>query len=234
LHALDVGAREQFLADLARLGEAVFGATGALRINYAIFGNVEPALHAHVHPRFVDEPAAMRNANPWGYDWALAPAFDLPIHAALRDDIRCRLLGSSSVGAPEHSARLHHIDLTVAELERSTSFYDRWLTAMGFVRINDVSEGPLWRSSGFEFGLQQAAPQLASRPHDRRAVGLHHIAFAAPSCAAVEQLHAELRAAGVVILDPPAFYEQYAPGYFAVFFVDPDGIKLEYVFTPSM
>jgi diadenosine tetraphosphate (Ap4A) HIT family hydrolase len=92
LHALDVGAREQFLGDLARLGEAVFNATGALRINYAIFGNVEPALHAHVHPRFVDEPAAMRNANPWGYDWTLAPVFDLATYEPLRDDIRRRLL----------------------------------------------------------------------------------------------------------------------------------------------
>ena len=51
-------------------------ATGALRINYAIFGNVEPALHAHVHPRYADEPEAMRTTNPWGYDWQQAPAFD--------------------------------------------------------------------------------------------------------------------------------------------------------------
>ena len=92
LNALSPTVREQFLATWQRLGEAVFGATGALRINYAIFGNVEPALHAHVHPRFSDEPVAMRSANPWGYDWTQAPAFDLSIHALLRDDIRRRLL----------------------------------------------------------------------------------------------------------------------------------------------
>ena len=50
--------RPQYLADLARLGQVVFEMTGAMRINYAIFGNVEPALHAHVLPRYADEPGA--------------------------------------------------------------------------------------------------------------------------------------------------------------------------------
>lgn len=83
--------REHFMSDLARLGDAVLAVTGALRINYAIFGNQEPALHAHVHPRYVDEPEAMRSANPWSYDWSQAPAFDLTLHAALRDAIRGEL-----------------------------------------------------------------------------------------------------------------------------------------------
>jgi diadenosine tetraphosphate (Ap4A) HIT family hydrolase len=50
--------------------------TGAARINYAIFGNQEPALHAHVIPRYLDEPQALRTAQPWAYDWSQAPAFD--------------------------------------------------------------------------------------------------------------------------------------------------------------
>jgi diadenosine tetraphosphate (Ap4A) HIT family hydrolase len=94
LNALERAAREQFLSDLGLLGEAVLAATGALRINYAIFGNVEPALHAHVHPRYTREPEAMRTNNPWGYDWQQAPAFDAALHAPLRDSIR------------EHLARL--------------------------------------------------------------------------------------------------------------------------------
>ena len=67
---------------------AVLAATGALRINYAIFGNLEPALHAHVHPRYADEPEAMRTSNPWAYDWSRAPAFDERAHGPLRDSIR--------------------------------------------------------------------------------------------------------------------------------------------------
>ena len=88
LNALDAAARARFMSDLAYLGDAVLNATGALRINYAIFGNLEPALHGHVHPRYVDEPLAMRTGNPWSYDWSLAPAFDVNVHGELRDRIR--------------------------------------------------------------------------------------------------------------------------------------------------
>ena|SRR5687768_12278337 len=92
LNALAAAARDQFMRDLGLLGEAVRQATNALRINYAIFGNLEPALHAHVHPRFADEPLAMRTQNPWAYDWSRAPGFDATLHGELRDLIRGRLV----------------------------------------------------------------------------------------------------------------------------------------------
>lgn len=91
LNALDRASLDVFLSDLGLLGEAVLAATGALRINYAIFGNLEPALHAHVHPRYADEPEDKRTANPWAYDWQLAPVFDAQAHASLRDLIRQQL-----------------------------------------------------------------------------------------------------------------------------------------------
>jgi diadenosine tetraphosphate (Ap4A) HIT family hydrolase len=84
-------AQSAFLADMARLGQAVLELTGAIRINYAIFGNVEPALHAHVLPRFADEPEAMRTANPWGYDWNAARRFDADRDGALLVALRERL-----------------------------------------------------------------------------------------------------------------------------------------------
>ncbi len=80
LNALSVTERDQFMADLGRLGDAVLAATGALRINYAIFGNLEPALHAHVHPRYADEPEAMRTNNPWAYDWSQAALWNEATH----------------------------------------------------------------------------------------------------------------------------------------------------------
>lgn len=92
LNALPRVARDQFMSDLGRLGDAVQAATGALRINYAIFGNLEPALHAHVHPRYADEPEAMRTGNPWSYDWSAAPPFDASLHGELRDSIRWYVL----------------------------------------------------------------------------------------------------------------------------------------------
>jgi diadenosine tetraphosphate (Ap4A) HIT family hydrolase len=91
LNVLGAAERERFLADLCRLGDAVLAATGALRINYSIFGNLEPALHAHVHPRFVDEPETMRTNHPWAYDWSQAPLFDPRQHGPLCDAIRARL-----------------------------------------------------------------------------------------------------------------------------------------------
>jgi catechol 2,3-dioxygenase-like lactoylglutathione lyase family enzyme len=208
----------------------VLAATGALRINYAMFGNVEPALHAHVHPRYTDEQESLRTVHPWGYDWAAARSFDVTTDAALRDAIREKLLAlQASSGAARGDGRIHHLDLTVRDLVVSTAFYDRWLPRIGFQRIADCAEGPLWRGKDLELGLQQAR---ASTAHDRYAPGLHHLAFSASSREAVIELHESMRTSGVKVLDAPAEYPNYAPGYFAMFFADPDGLKLEYVFTP--
>ena len=91
LNEMPLEAQSAFLADMARLGQAVLDLTGAVRINYSIFGNLEPALHAHVLPRFADEPAQMRTANPWGYDWSTARRFDADRDGALLAALRSRL-----------------------------------------------------------------------------------------------------------------------------------------------
>jgi diadenosine tetraphosphate (Ap4A) HIT family hydrolase len=76
LNALGARERIAFLSDMSRLGDALLKVTGAARINYAIFGNQEPALHAHVIPRYLDEPESLRAEQPWAYDWNAAPAFE--------------------------------------------------------------------------------------------------------------------------------------------------------------
>jgi diadenosine tetraphosphate (Ap4A) HIT family hydrolase len=91
LNALKGAERTAFLADMAALGDAVLSVTHAVRINYAIFGNQDPALHAHVIPRYHDEPAEFRTAQPWAYDWNAAPAFGLDRHRDLRDRIHAAL-----------------------------------------------------------------------------------------------------------------------------------------------
>lgn len=88
LNAMQPAHRERFLQDMARLGDAVFKVTNALRINYALFGNVEPALHAHVVPRYADEAPELRTAHPWAYDWTQAPPFDLTVHGPLLRQLR--------------------------------------------------------------------------------------------------------------------------------------------------
>ena len=85
LNALGAHERTLFLQDLARLGDAVLKVTGAERINYAILGNLEPALHAHVIPRYADEPEKLRTAHPWAYDWEAAPLFDRAVNHDLAE-----------------------------------------------------------------------------------------------------------------------------------------------------
>ena len=83
LNVLGVRDRMAFLADMSRLGDALLKVTGAVRINYAIFGNRDAALHAHVIPRYQDEPLALRTEQPWAYDWSAAPAFERASFEAL-------------------------------------------------------------------------------------------------------------------------------------------------------
>ncbi len=93
LNAMSPAAQAAFLADMARLGQAVLEVTGAVRINYAMFGNLEPALHAHVFPRFESEPEELRTAHPWGYDWTRARAFDAARDGAQLEALRRQLRG---------------------------------------------------------------------------------------------------------------------------------------------
>jgi diadenosine tetraphosphate (Ap4A) HIT family hydrolase len=91
LNALGAQDRSQFLNDMARVGDALLKVTQAARINYAIFGNQEPALHAHIVPRFTDEPEALRTAHPWAYDWQAAPMFERGAFQELADNLRREL-----------------------------------------------------------------------------------------------------------------------------------------------
>jgi diadenosine tetraphosphate (Ap4A) HIT family hydrolase len=91
LNALGAQERTGFLLDMARLGDALLKVTGAIRINYAIYGNIEPALHAHVIPRYADEVDKLRTAQPWAYDWAAAPAFDRTAYQELAESLRKEL-----------------------------------------------------------------------------------------------------------------------------------------------
>ena len=72
--------------------------------------------------------------------------------------------------------------------------------------------------------------------HDRYAPGLHHMAFHAESRSAVDSVHAVMHTAGATVLDPPTDYTAqrgYSPGYYAAFYADPDGVKLEVAYIPE-
>jgi len=75
LNALSRAARALFLYEMTAVGDAILELTNALRINYEMLGNIEPALHAHLFPRYAEEAEDVRTAPIWLHDWGAAPAF---------------------------------------------------------------------------------------------------------------------------------------------------------------
>ncbi len=142
---------------------------------------------------------------------------------------------------------LSHIDLSISDPDRSIPFYEAFFEALGYRRFkSDACDfaGPKPRraawftryDSGSFFGIEvrPARPESADKLHDRYAPGLHHMAFHAESPEAVDRVHSAMQTAGATILDPPTEYSgpAYSPGYYAAFFADPDGLKLEVVYEP--
>ena len=68
---LERSQRAQYLCDMALIGDALLKVTGSFRINYAILGNTDPALHAHIVPRYSWEPDEFRKGPPWSYGKAV-------------------------------------------------------------------------------------------------------------------------------------------------------------------
>jgi catechol 2,3-dioxygenase-like lactoylglutathione lyase family enzyme len=124
---------------------------------------------------------------------------------------------------------LSHIAFTASDLDRSAAFYDVVLGFMGYARWPAVDGQAKWKKPGVGIVLLYTAQK--DQAHDRTAPGLHHYSFEADSRAEVDALHALLVKNNATILDAPADY-QYTPDYYAVFFADPDGLKLELCFAP--
>ncbi len=134
---------------------------------------------------------------------------------------------------------IDHLDLVVSSLERSLAFYGELLLPLGYVRQSEI-EGErgervvyLGRGGG-DMGSISLRERQSRGPerYDRYGLGLHHLALAAPSRALVDERAGWLRGRGAVIESEPREYD-YTPGYYAVFFHDPDGIKLELVHRPA-
>lgn len=132
-------------------------------------------------------------------------------------------------------AGIHHIDLVVSSIERSLSFYRELLGPLGWHRVSEV-EGErgetIWYLSGAGCALGLRAAQSDSPPYDRYRVGFHHLCLEAASRAAVDERADWLIEHGAEIETGPQEYA-YIPGYYAVFFYDPDGMKLEIVHVPG-
>jgi catechol 2,3-dioxygenase-like lactoylglutathione lyase family enzyme len=127
---------------------------------------------------------------------------------------------------------LGHLDLVCRDLGRSLAFYEAVFEPLGleppflvpgergeqihYLRFPQAGSGSL--------GLRQA---LVDQEFDLYAPGLHHLAFAVENREEVDGLHNRAAAAGAEILHAPRLWPQYHPEYYATFFLDPDGFRLE-------
>jgi glyoxylase I family protein len=128
-----------------------------------------------------------------------------------------------------------HLDLVVSDLDRSLAFYRSLLEPLGYDNATEIvgeqGERVVYLHGS---GLVAVSVRAANAPgdYDRYRIGLHHLAFQAPSREVVEERLRWARSQGVEIENDPKEYD-YMPGYYAGFFRDPDGIKLEVVHVPD-
>jgi catechol 2,3-dioxygenase-like lactoylglutathione lyase family enzyme len=129
---------------------------------------------------------------------------------------------------------VHHFDLVVSELDRSLDFYVELLEPLGYTRAADIvgerGERVVYIGGS---GIVPVSLREAQTPgsYDRYRVGIHHVAFEAPSREVVDERLRWAHEQGVEVENDPREYD-YMPGYYAGFFYDPDGIKLEIVHVP--
>jgi glyoxylase I family protein len=127
-----------------------------------------------------------------------------------------------------------HLDLVVSDLERSLAFYRGLLRPLGYER-ESVIVGERGERVVYLIGSGKVAVSLRGAQteglYDRYRIGLHHLAFEAQSREAVDERLRWVREQGIEVESDPKEYD-YRPGYYAGFFYDPDGIKLEVLHVP--
>ena len=120
---------------------------------------------------------------------------------------------------------IHHIDLPVVDVERSRAFYERVLAPLALSLVIHNRH-----PNGHEvLGFGRLPDPVFWIRNGRPAIGLLHVAFAAPTRAAVRAFHAAGLLAGGTCNGPPGLRPRYADDYYAAFMVDPDGHNIEAV-----
>jgi len=125
---------------------------------------------------------------------------------------------------------IYHIEINVSNFQKSKAFYQDFLERLGYKRIVDGKDFAGWGNgeAGIFVTYLERYKELGFH---RGRVGLNHIAFQAKSKADVDRLHSEFLVPRniKVLYGGPKEYPEYRKGYYAVYFEDPDRIKLEFV-----
>ena len=128
-----------------------------------------------------------------------------------------------------HVLRLDHLYVSVRDLQASERFYDPVMQALGFKKGTRAIAGEPhvhYLGRTLQYTLR---PARSGEQADPYATGsLHHVCFQVADANAVHEAYQRLRALGVEA-SPPQRYPEYRPDYYATFFRDPDGIRLEIV-----
>ena len=121
---------------------------------------------------------------------------------------------------------IDHIYITVSDMQRSEKFYDVVMGVLGFRKSRfqiDAEQHIQYYNRLFGVVLR---PARITNPHNPYAPGLHHFCLRVESEKEVQEVACMLKERGISV-DEPKRYPEYAPDYFAMFFSDPDGIRLE-------
>lgn len=121
---------------------------------------------------------------------------------------------------------IDHIYITVSDMERSEKFYDVVMKILGFRKSRFQIEGEQhiqYYNRHFGYVLR---PARSSGPHNSYAPGLHHFCLRVDSEKEVKEAANRLKGQNIPVSQPKQ-YPEYAPDYFAIFFSDPDGVRLE-------
>ena len=120
---------------------------------------------------------------------------------------------------------IDHLVLSVGNFARSKAFYDKLLRFLGFKLKYDYADMAGWSNGKTLLWIAVADSEGRRRKYRKGDIGFHHYAFELSSRDDVDKLGAFLETNGITILDPPGEY--YGESYYAVYFADPDGMKLE-------
>ena len=119
---------------------------------------------------------------------------------------------------------IDHIVIRVGDYEKSKAFYGKLFRFLSFKVLDEYEDAVGWTNGKTRFWIGPADAEGKKNKHRIGNIGLHHYAFELRSRKDVDELQAFLKELGATIVDPAA---EYYDDYYAVFFLDPDGLKLE-------
>lgn len=124
---------------------------------------------------------------------------------------------------------LHHIELYVSNLQESKKFWGWFLQELGYAEFQQWDGGISYKLNDTYIVFVQANEKYLDIPYHRKRVGLNHLAFHAESRAEVDQMMEKLKEKGITILYEDQYPFAGGPDYYALYFEDPDRIKVELV-----